>query len=269
MANLGCGPIYVDSTEWLNLDFFASSKAIIQANLLNKLPLDSDSVSVVYSSHFLEHIPLSAVNGFLAECYRVLAPGGVIRLVLPDLENIANEYVSMRRSGDHEKANFLVYELIDQSVRNKSGGQMGKLYSELRKGGVNNHKTISNYIYERVGENIYKPPVVDSASTKVTLSKIRSRIEKYWIKTVVTLLPSGFRDQNISFAEPGERHLWLWDFFQLKNVLQEVGFQDIQKQSVDTSSILNFPFAPLDLDESGNSRKGKSSMYVEAVKPIC
>jgi predicted SAM-dependent methyltransferase len=59
--NLGCGPVFVDSPEWANLDFSPSSPSVIRANLLVPLPLKSDSAQLVYSSHFLEHIPKSDV----------------------------------------------------------------------------------------------------------------------------------------------------------------------------------------------------------------
>jgi predicted SAM-dependent methyltransferase len=81
------------------------------------LPLKREIADLVYSSHFLEHIPYSKVTDFLYEILRILKPGGV-RLVLPDLENMANSYVNLRKLGNHQKADFLVLEMIDQCVRN-------------------------------------------------------------------------------------------------------------------------------------------------------
>lgn len=267
--NLGCGPIFVESSDWVNLDFYAPTQAVKQANLLNKLPLKNDSSSVVYSSHFLEHIPREEVFNFLSECFRVLAPGGTIRLVLPDLQNIANEYISLRNSEQHEKADFLVHELIDQSVRTTTGGRMGDLYNRLRNGEVENSREISDFIYRRVGENIVQSGQVQQEflSRKISLDKIRSRLRKYWINAVLTLLPSAFREQNISSAEPGERHLWLWDYYQLSVELSAVGFINVSRKTAKTSSILDFPFEILDLDSNMSPRKGNSSMYIEASKP--
>ena len=160
-VNLGCGPVFVDSPDWLNLDFGPSSPSVKKANLLGRLPLKDGSVGLVYSSHFLEHVPRSSVPAILAECYRVLKPGGVIRLVLPDLENIAREYLSMRDSGDHQKADFVVLELIDQCVRMTPGGELGTFYHSLRDNESYADEMI-DYVRQRVGEDLRAAPTRNS-----------------------------------------------------------------------------------------------------------
>ncbi|KKN47989.1 hypothetical protein LCGC14_0657470 [marine sediment metagenome] len=50
------------------------------------LPFDSDSVSFIFSEHFLEHLTVEEVAPFIVECSRILAPGGVIRSVVPDAD---------------------------------------------------------------------------------------------------------------------------------------------------------------------------------------
>ena len=44
---------------------------------------------MVYSEHMLEHMPPQAGAHFLRECWRVLAPGGVLRVVTPDVAKYA------------------------------------------------------------------------------------------------------------------------------------------------------------------------------------
>lgn len=57
-------------------------------NLIEGAPFDSDTVDVIFTSHFLEH--LNKVDGyrFLQEAYRVMKRGGLIRVIVPDL-NVA------------------------------------------------------------------------------------------------------------------------------------------------------------------------------------
>jgi len=268
-VNLGCGPVFVDSAEWINLDFSPASTAVVKANLLDRLPLVDNSASVVYSSHFLEHVPRSAVPVFLRECFRILEPGGVVRLVLPDLENMVQEYLRRRNAGEHERADFVVLELIDQAVRRESGGQMATLYELLRQNPRNGNSDMVSYVRSRVGENLVdlelpKKRRLDLA--QITRSKVWGRLELYWTRSLVRLLPSAFREQNVSFAQVGERHHWLWDFHQLTAALEEVGFIGVKRQSSDRSHISGFAFDPLDIDSEGMSRKGESSMYIEAFK---
>lgn len=57
-VNLGCGPVFIDEDNWVNLDYEPTANKVIQADLLQTLPLASSSFDGVYSSHFIEHIPL-------------------------------------------------------------------------------------------------------------------------------------------------------------------------------------------------------------------
>lgn len=53
-----------------------------------------NSVQVLYSSHMLEHLDRKAARLFLAEAYRVLAPGGTLRVAVPDLRHLVDRYVA-------------------------------------------------------------------------------------------------------------------------------------------------------------------------------
>ncbi|BAC09939.1 class I SAM-dependent methyltransferase [Thermosynechococcus vestitus] len=130
-VNLGCGSVFVDSPDWLNLDYVSYSPAVRKANLLSRLPLPDGTATLVYSSHFFEHVPRAMVSGLLRECFRVLQPGGVLRLVVPDLENMVREYLARRESRQHAKADFVVFELIDQCVRSEPGGELGRFYRQI------------------------------------------------------------------------------------------------------------------------------------------
>ncbi|MGZ5191826.1 MAG: class I SAM-dependent methyltransferase, partial [Flavisolibacter sp.] len=62
--------------------------------MLECLPVPDSTATVVYSSHFLEHIPRDQVTSFLAECYRIIKSGGRLRLVLPDWEILCSVYLT-------------------------------------------------------------------------------------------------------------------------------------------------------------------------------
>lgn len=66
---------------------------IIRWNLLAGIPFPDDTFDVVYHSHFLEHLDRSVVSSFFKECYRVVKPAGVLRIVVPDLEIRCRNYV--------------------------------------------------------------------------------------------------------------------------------------------------------------------------------
>ena len=62
-------------------------------NLAKGIPYPDRTFDVVYHSHLLEHIDREQAPAFVAECFRVLKPGGTIRIVVPDLEQLGRGYV--------------------------------------------------------------------------------------------------------------------------------------------------------------------------------
>ena len=59
----------------------------------SRLPFPDGSADVVYSSHMIEHLSRKNLIRFLRECYRILAPEGVLRIVFPDLSVFAADYL--------------------------------------------------------------------------------------------------------------------------------------------------------------------------------
>ncbi len=82
--NLGSGPN--SKAGWLNIDFF-DSRADLRLDLREHWPFPDGSVSYVYSEQVFEHFEIySEVPCFLAEALRVLQPGGVFDVGVPDTE---------------------------------------------------------------------------------------------------------------------------------------------------------------------------------------
>jgi len=58
------------------------------------LPFGDGSVRYIYSSHAFEHFTGSQSLAIAKDCFRALAPQGILRIVVPDLELIAREYLA-------------------------------------------------------------------------------------------------------------------------------------------------------------------------------
>lgn len=63
-------------------------------DIVRGLPITRESCSGVYASHVLEHLSLKDFRIALKNTYNLLEPGGVFRLVVPDLQILAKEYLS-------------------------------------------------------------------------------------------------------------------------------------------------------------------------------
>jgi len=86
---VGCGDNLFHG--WINADITPKAELIIF--LERRLPFPEASLSRIYSEHVLEHVPFEVGLGFLREALRALEPGGVIRLAVPDLRELAEGYL--------------------------------------------------------------------------------------------------------------------------------------------------------------------------------
>src|SRR3954469_12089756 len=68
---------------WVNIDVLGMEPDLYW-DLRSGIPFPDGSAAAVFLEHVAEHFPLADVLDMLEECRRVLAPGGVIRLGVPD-----------------------------------------------------------------------------------------------------------------------------------------------------------------------------------------
>ncbi|MGB7160680.1 MAG: methyltransferase domain-containing protein [Tepidisphaeraceae bacterium] len=69
-------------------------------NLRSPLPYDENAFDAVYASHTLEHLYRDEALRLLREGRRVVRPGGHVRMLVPDLAGIVQEYLGQIRMPD-------------------------------------------------------------------------------------------------------------------------------------------------------------------------
>jgi SAM-dependent methyltransferase len=72
----------------------ARSRDIRYANAVARIPEPDRSVEVLYTSHMLEHLDRHEALRFFAEARRVLIPGGILRIAVPDIRFHVDRYLS-------------------------------------------------------------------------------------------------------------------------------------------------------------------------------
>jgi len=155
VLNVGCGTKTSDHPSVINIDwsiylrlkkiklvtifapYFLSGERLERFNNLREnikvsdlskgIPYPDQSVDVVYHSHLLEHLDRGVAEEFLLEVKRVLKPGGVHRIVVPDLEFLCKEYLEHLNLCESDEAEALRHDdyidgLLEQSVRRESSG---------------------------------------------------------------------------------------------------------------------------------------------------
>jgi predicted SAM-dependent methyltransferase len=78
---------------WLNTDY-EPSPGIAFLDATKPFPFDNNIFEYVYSEHMIEHISFEAGTSMLRECFRVLKPGGIVRISTPDLAFLVNLYLN-------------------------------------------------------------------------------------------------------------------------------------------------------------------------------
>jgi predicted SAM-dependent methyltransferase len=87
--HLGCG--YHRITGWLNCDRDPMRDAIIM-DVTQRFPFPDNTFDFLYSEHMIEHIPYAGAQVMLKESYRVLKPGGALRIATPDVRFLFQLY---------------------------------------------------------------------------------------------------------------------------------------------------------------------------------
>lgn len=90
--NLGSGHWKFEG--WVNVDIDAESRPEVLADLSTDLPFRDGCAAFMHTEDFIDQLDIGAAARFLRECHRILKPGGVIRVLTPDVEKLASMYLN-------------------------------------------------------------------------------------------------------------------------------------------------------------------------------
>jgi predicted SAM-dependent methyltransferase len=278
-ANLGCGNQICPG--WINIDIVRTGPSVVAHDLSTGIPLPNASCEVVYHSHVLEHLKRPDAQFFMRECFRVLKPGGILRVAVPDLEQVCRQYLltldqalakEARAAYDYE---WIMLELFDQIVRPQSGGSMRAYLQQ-------NPLPNETFVYERIGE-VGRQMVSSlrgsvgqvghssgdlSLGIAACLRKMGWRMGAQLIQKLV-FWASGRRFIEAyrlgRFRMGGEVHQWMYDRYSLAQLMMSVGLKDPRQESALTSRILGWTDVPLDVLPDRTVRK-PDSLFMEALR---
>lgn len=90
------------SRQLHSVDFPANVK---YGNIVEGLPdIQKDSCDGVFCSHVLEHLTLEEFRQALKNSYDYLKPGGIFRLIVPDLEFYINQYLEQKENNIEDRS---------------------------------------------------------------------------------------------------------------------------------------------------------------------
>lgn len=94
--NVGCGTDY--KKGWINIDNNSDNnikKLDLNWDLRKPLPFADDSVDYIFNEHFIEHLTIDESQAIIKDLMRVLKPGGVLRIAMPDLAETVDSYLNL------------------------------------------------------------------------------------------------------------------------------------------------------------------------------
>ncbi len=289
MLNIGCGQRY--HPAWTNLDLESVDPQVIQHDIAKGIPFADGHFNVVYHSHVLEHLTPEDGERMMLECYRVLRPGGVLRVIVPDLEQIARLYLDHHELAwqGHEvaKANYdwMKLELIDQMVRGTSGGKMGQFMTDPNIPNV-------DFIQSRIGDEIkiretstqhHEKQIRIHDPNHVIVTGRRHNVAHNWLthlqrraKKIRIQLASSIVGWLLGkklkrafeegvFRSQGEVHRWMYDRHSLRQLCEACGFEEVRICSAFESEIENF--SSFELDSVDGVVRKPDSLFIECRKP--
>jgi len=284
LLNVGCGTRFSSDPRWTNIDIVSTGAGVIAHNLRTGIPFPAESFDLVYHSHVFEHIPKAQSEYFMSECIRVLKPNGILRIAIPDLEQIVRNYLRLLEDGLNDPLSknisadydWMMLEMYDQTVRNQSGGEMRQFLSD---------QSLSNeeFVVKRCGYevrnliNLLQNRAADPAALVIPASpekhsglmkKIHSFLkhrvmEQFFLKNV-------FKKEYDSlqlgrFREGGEIHQWMYDRYSIARLLSKLGMSDIRQQQAEKSFLNGWAEFNLDTERDASVYK-PDSLYMEGIK---
>lgn len=131
LLNLGCGGNRPNDVRWVNIDNLHEifpdlnrperKQMDAEANYLNAdlrkgIPFEDNSVEGILASHFFEHLDAQEALVMVRDCYRVLKPGGVLRISIPDTKKFhelsVNNYQDWGEPNGTPEKSFMEYALF-------------------------------------------------------------------------------------------------------------------------------------------------------------
>ena len=273
LINIGCGA--AAHPDWLNLDMVPLHPLAVACDLRRGLPLAANAADACYSSHVLEHLTRAEAEPFIAEQFRVLRPNGVIRVGVPDLEVICQDYLdhlAVLRVGATQRDfayRFTLLEMFDQVVRDRSGGELIGVYRAARGADVAHIRRRHGAEAEPFLSGSNAASVAPAVRVRPDWARRLRRLRRRIASRLLGIIGGAEMRKALAtglFRHAGEVHRVMYDNYSVAALLKRHGFVDIRVVGPCESRIPGFAKFALDAPAANAPARKPDSLYVEAIK---
>lgn len=148
--HLGCGPIRLKG--FVNVDYLKTSATDVTSDVTKLEEFRDGSVSMIYACQLLEHFSHDEIPKILARWFDVLAPGGILRISVPDLDKIVKIYMKnwdhFRRDGNSPWIGLIYGGQKDEFDFHKTGFNaywLGKLLDDAGFVGIQEYPHLPHF----------------------------------------------------------------------------------------------------------------------------
>ncbi len=241
------------------------------------LPYPDATFDAAYVLHVLEHLMPRDAERLVAELLRVLHPGGILRVSVPDLESASRWYLEVLEACLEEdtperlvRYDWAVWEVFEQMARTEVGGQMGRAASagyvdaeaaRARFGDVFNEFAPDVEPVTPAGKALRARSVVPKRTRPGPVRRLK-RLAWRFRRTFGASRRGQVNDPRVT----GEAVRWCYDRVSLKRILERGGFQGVVRRGYAESEIPGWDRYDLDRSEYGDYAI-EPSLYMEAKRP--
>jgi hypothetical protein len=274
LLNLGCG---ADAHPgFVNVDITAGP-GIIAHDLRQGIPFPDATFDLVYHSTLLSMMRSSDALTFMRECRRVLKPGGVLRVVTEDLEQMCRMYLEKLEAacnGDSESAadyEWMILELYDQATREFPGGEMARY---LRGNPAPNEA----FIYSRTGEQGRRMLSAARAHSRVSPQRSPAaggdRLRKLLARVRNLVVTAMFGSAGVRAVEVGRFRLTsgqvsyrMYDRYSLEQLFLNAGLSQVAIKTATESQYALWENVNLDVSPQGQAAR-PHALIMEGVRAV-
>ena len=199
--NIGAGSFR--HPYWTNVDHYSEwytrvqSDDMIEWDLfdLSQCPIESETAEIVYSSHTIEHITDEAAINLFHEAYRILKPGGIVRLTTHDADLFSTAY---KRGDPYFFSPNISTISLEQMLLKRFATQLMRTHPEPQ---------IIRPSDKEIQQNFEQQPLEEALNSFTQLCSI-----------------------NIQRKYPGDHINW-WNVAKCRDMLHAAGFVDTWRSS--------------------------------------
>jgi predicted SAM-dependent methyltransferase len=279
------GDVFLE--QWNNVIFATTARGALKNTIyldlsLEPLPFASATFDAAYAYHVFEHLTLAEAQRCIRDIRRVLKPDGLVRISVPNLEDICRLYLdALQKAWDRPTWGNLVHyrwvvmAMFEQMVRQRSGGLM---VAAIERGDYREDDLRQlfgdalNPIVRRTQPQHGGGPAQPLAGTPET-SPVRSpaglirRAARVIRGALPHLVTRRVRDRlEIDPRLTKEAVRWMHDRLSLKLLLEEAGFVEISHPDYRVSRIANWATYNFDQSRHGDHPLDPS-VFIEGRRP--